>query len=94
MESTSLSSEVLFALEQVANERRVIEAFKADPTNENVGIVTLQVSGIEHDILIHDEDVMEFADLLLKFNKKERARLERTNKSRFCLQNLLSKVAL
>ena len=75
MEEKMLKSEVSFALEQVRHERRVIEAFVEDPTNENVASVTLEVSGVEHVILIHDEDAVELADLLLKFNDKERVRM-------------------
>ena len=76
MYTREISSEMQFALEQVAHERRVIEKFIEDPTSENVASVTLEVSGIEHIILIHDEDFGKLAHLLLKFNKKENVRLE------------------
>lgn len=76
MYTRELSSEVLFAQEQVAHERKVIEAFMKDPMSENVVSVTLEVSGVEHIILIHDEDFGKLAHLLLKFNKKESVRLE------------------
>lgn len=83
MYAREISSEVRFAKEQVAHERKVIEAFARDPQNENVASVTLQVSGIDHTILIHEQDYTEFADLLMKFNRKEKARLE----SRACSFN-------
>ena len=76
MERTELSSAVRFAQEQVAHERKVIEKFSDDPTNENVASVTLEVSGVEHIILIHDEDYKALAKMLLKFNSKERVSLE------------------
>lgn len=93
MEKKRLSSEVLLAMEQLCHERRVIEAFAEDPTNENVGSVTLEVSGVEHIILIHDSDAKELANLLLKFNKKEHARMV-GGKSRFGLAKFLSRAAL
>ena len=93
MEKKRLSSEVLLAMEQLCHERRVIEAFAEDPTNENVGSVTLEVSGVEHIILIHDSDAKEFANLLLKFNKKEHARMVGC-KSIFGLAKFLSRAAL
>lgn len=71
-----LSASMQYALEQVANERKVIEAFRKEPQSENVASVTLEVSGVEHIILIHDEDFGKLAHLLLKFNKKESVRLE------------------
>lgn len=76
MANKELSIGVPFALEQIAHERKVIEAFARDTQNENVASVTLQVSGIDHTILIHEQDYTEFADLLMKFNRKEKARLE------------------
>lgn len=93
MEQNRLSSEVLLALEQLCHERRIIEAFAEDPTNENVGSVTLEVSGVEHVILVHDWDAKELANLLLRFNKKEHARMT-GGKSRFGLRKFLSKAAL
>jgi len=83
MAKKELSFGVPFALEQIAHERKVIEAFARDPQNKNVASVTLQVSGIDHTILIHEQDYNEFADLLMKFNRKEKARLE----SRACRFN-------
>ena len=71
-----LSASMQYALEQVANERKVIEVFRKEPQSENVASVTLEVSGVEHIILIHDEDFGKLAHLLLKFNKKESVRLE------------------
>lgn len=68
--------DVRFAQEQVAHERKVIEKFAEDPTNENVASVTLEVSGVEHIILIHDEDYKALAKMLLRFNTKERVSLE------------------
>lgn len=67
---------VPFALEQIAHERKVIEAFAHDPQNENVASVTLKVSGVEYIILIHDEDFRSLAMTLLKMNKRERVRIE------------------
>lgn len=76
MYAREISSEVRFAKEQVAHERKVIEKFAEDPTNENVASVTLEVSGLEYVIPIHDEDVKSLSKVLLKFNKKESVRLE------------------
>ena len=94
MNEKKLFNEVSFALEQIAHERKVIKAYASDPTNENVGSVTLEVSGVEHVILIHDEDVVEFANLLLKYNKKEHARMVGGGKPRFHLGRLLKVAAL
>ena len=71
-----VSNEIRFALEMVAHERKIIEKFADEPTNENVASVTLEVNGVEHVVLIHDEDFKTLAELLLKFNSKERMRLE------------------
>ena len=71
-----VSNEIRFALEMVAHERKVIEKFADEPTTENVASVTLEVNGVEHVVLIHDEDFKTLAELLLKFNSKERMRLE------------------
>ena len=76
MYTRELSSEVLFAQEQVAHERKVIEAFMKDPMSENVVSVTLEVSGEEYVIPIHEEDYKALAKMLLKFNSKERVSLE------------------
>ena len=76
MYAREILSEVRFAKEQVAHERKVIEKFAEDPTNENVASVTLEVSGVEYVIPIHDEDAKSLAKVLLKFNKKERMSLD------------------
>lgn len=75
MEEKRLKNEVRFALWQVNRERKVIEAFAKDPTNENVASVTLEVAGVEHLIVIHEDDCKDFAELLLKFNRKEEQRI-------------------
>lgn len=89
MESMTLSSEVLFALNQIRHEKNCIESFTQDKSNDNIACVTLEVSGEKYFIMIHDEDAAEFANLLLKFNKKERARIIRKYRPCFCLNNLV-----
>ncbi|MBO6033996.1 MAG: hypothetical protein J6Q22_21590 [Prevotella sp.] len=75
MSKKELSNEVQVAMEQVAHERKVIEAFARDPQNENVASVTLQVSGIEHTILVHDRDYPKLYSLLVEMNQSENERL-------------------
>lgn len=74
MEGKELSDEVQVAQMQVAHERKVIEAFNETP-EENVASVTLEVGGIEHTILIHDEDYPQLYALLCKINDAENERL-------------------
>lgn len=75
MDEKDLLSATHFALEQIAQERSVIKRFAEDHTDESVASVTLVVGGIEHVILVHDEDFGKLAHFLLKLNKKESVRL-------------------
>ena len=74
MSKKELSNEVQVAQMQVAHERKVMDAFMECPS-ENVASVTLEVSGIEHTILIHDEDYPQLYALLCKLNDSENVRL-------------------
>lgn len=74
MKKKKLSNEVQVAQMQVAHERKVIETFNETP-EENVASVTLEVGGIEHTILIHDEDYPQLYALLCRLNDAENERL-------------------
>lgn len=74
MKKKKVSSEVQVAQMQVAHERKVIETFNETP-EENVASVTLEVGGIEHTILIHDEDYPQLYALLCRLNDAENERL-------------------
>jgi len=66
--------ELQFASLQNEHEKKVIEAFMESP-KENVASVTLEVGGIEHTILIHDEDYPKLYALLCQINDAENERL-------------------
>lgn len=74
MKKKKLSSEVQVAQMQVEHERKVMDAFMECPS-ENVASVTLEVGGIEHTILIHDEDYPQLYALLCRLNDAENERL-------------------
>lgn len=74
-----LSIGVPFALEQIAHERKVIEAFARDPQNENVASVTLEVSGVEHIIPIHDRYYPMIAALLMTIKRDEEGVIAQVN---------------
>ena len=74
MSKKELSNELQVAQMQVAHERKVIEAFSETP-EENVASVTLEIGGIEHTILIHDEDYPKLYALLCQINDAENERL-------------------
>lgn len=74
MAKKQLSDEVQVAQMQVAHERKVMDAFMECPS-ENVASVTLEVGGIEHTILIHDEDYPQLYALLCRLNDAENERL-------------------
>lgn len=74
MSKKELSNEVQVAQMQIAHERKVIGAFMESP-KENVASVTLEVGGIEHTILIHDEDYPKLYALLCQINDAENERL-------------------
>ena len=70
MKKKKLSCEVQFALTQIEHENKVIKAFLENPS-ENVASVCLEVGGVEHTILIHDEDYSKLCSLLMEFNHAE-----------------------
>lgn len=74
MTKKQLSNEVQVAQTQVEHERNVMDAFMECPS-ENVASVTLEVGGIEHTILIHDEDYPQLYALLCRLNDAENKRL-------------------
>jgi len=74
MSKKELSNEVQVAQMQVAHERKVMDAFMECPS-ENVASVTLEVGGIEHTILIHDENYHQLYTLLCRLNDAENERL-------------------
>ncbi len=74
MKEKKLSSEVQFALMQIEHEKKVIQAFLENP-NENVASVCLEVGGVEHTILIHNEDYAKLCSLLMEFNHAEHGRV-------------------
>lgn len=74
MAKKQLSNEVQVAQMQVEHERKVMDAFMECPS-ENVASVTLEVGGIEHTILIHDDDYPQLYALLCRLNDAENKRL-------------------
>jgi len=74
MSKKELLNEVQVAQMQVEHERKVVEAFMESP-KENVASVTLEVGGIEHTILIQDEDYPKLYALLCQINDAENERL-------------------
>ena len=74
MEQKNLSSEVQFALMQIEREKEVLQAFLENPS-ENVASVCLEVGGVEHTILIHDEDYPKLCSLLMELNHAEKERV-------------------
>lgn len=74
MSKKELQSDVRLAKAFVAQERKVIDAFMESP-EENVASVCLEVGGIEHTILIHDEDYPLLYALLCRLNDAENERL-------------------
>lgn len=76
MSKKELSNQMQVAQMQVAHERKVMDAFMECPS-ENVASVTLEVSGIEHTILIHGEDYPQLYALLCRLNDAENERLKK-----------------
>lgn len=83
---------VPFALEQLENERAVIESFGNDTAKDGVAYVTLIVNGVEHVIPVHDCNFKEFAKLLTEFNEREVLRLSSCNEMGSGEQSLLGNI--
>lgn len=70
---------VPFALEQLENERKIINSFEDGSAENSVAFVTLKVCSMEHVIPVHECNFKELAKLLTEFNEREVLRLSSCN---------------
>lgn len=83
---------VPFALEQLENERKIINSFEDGSAENSVAYVTLIVNGVEHVIPVHDCNFKELAKLLTEFNEREVLRLSSYNEMGSGEQSLLGNI--